>query len=152
MSNAAEHPAGAGGEPFGPSSPVLLAVDGNSLGHRGYHSSKQDEPDGRPLATGAVLSMLASAWVHGPYDGVVIGFDSPTNRRKQDHPEYKSTRPPTPPELTAALELLREHLRSCGFLVAEHRGAEADDVMAATVGRFKPEMGRHIAGLPVRLA
>lgn len=113
--------------------PALLAVDGNSLGHRGYHSSRHDEPDGRPLATGAVLSMLASAWVHGPYDGIVIGFDSPTNRRKLEYPEYKSSRPPTPPELTASLIALRSHLASCGFLVVEHHGAEADDVMASTV-------------------
>jgi len=113
--------------------PALLAVDGNSLGHRGYHSSRHDAPDDRPLATGAVLSMLASAWIHGPYDGIVVGFDSPTNRRKLDHPEYKSTRPPTPPELTESLVALRGHLAACGFLVVEHHGAEADDVMASTV-------------------
>lgn len=125
-------------EPPGPvgvdaATPTLLAVDGNSLGHRGYHSSSHDEQDGRPLATGAVLSMLASAWIHGPYDGIVVGFDSPTNRRKLDHPEYKSARPPAPPALTEALDALRGHLASCGFLVVEHVGAEADDVMAATV-------------------
>lgn len=113
--------------------PRLLAVDGNSLGHRGFHSSRSDESDGRPLTTGAVVSMLASAWVHGPYDGVVVGFDSPTNRRKQDYPEYKSARPATPPELTEALSLLRRHLEACGFLVVEHLGAEADDVLAAAV-------------------
>jgi 5'-3' exonuclease len=113
--------------------PAVLAVDGNSLGHRGYHSSRHDEQDGRPLATGAVLSMLASAWIHGPYDGIVIGFDSPTNRRKFEYPEYKSTRPPTPPELTESLVALRGHLTDCGFLVVEHHGAEADDVMASTV-------------------
>jgi 5'-3' exonuclease len=119
--------------PGEPAVPALLAVDGNSLGHRGYHSSRHDEQDGRPLATGAVVSMLASAWIHGPYDGIVVGFDSPTNRRKLAYPEYKSTRPPTPPELTRALGALRDHLASCGFLIVEHLGAEADDVMAAAV-------------------
>jgi 5'-3' exonuclease len=122
--------------------PRLLAVDGNSLGHRGFHSSKEEAANGpagdgvrdeRPLVTGAVVSMLASAWVHGPYDGIVVGFDHAVNRRKVDHPEYKANRPPTPPELTSSLEVLRDHLRACGFLVVEHHGAEADDVIAATV-------------------
>lgn len=143
MTTPIEHPPLATGPGSGPSlaiptgepgrAPALLAVDGNSLGHRGYHSSRNDEPDGRPLATGAVVSMLASAWVHGPYDGIVVGFDSPTNRRKLEYPEYKSTRPPTPPELTESLVALREHLAACGFLVVEQHGAEADDVMASTV-------------------
>jgi 5'-3' exonuclease len=122
-----------GPPPDATAAPVLLAVDGNSLGHRGYHSSRHDEADGRPLATGAVLSMLASAWIHGPYDGIVVGFDSPTNRRKLEYPEYKAARPPAPPELTEALVVLRGHLAECGFLVVEHHGAEADDVMASTV-------------------
>ncbi len=112
---------------------AVLAVDGNSLGHRAYHSV-QDAPSGddRPLVTGALISMLASAWIHGPYDAVLIGFDHPVNRRKEFAPEYKANRPPTPPPLTAALQVLREHLRTCGFHVVEHEGAEADDVLAAT--------------------
>ena len=113
--------------------PRLLAVDGNSLGHRAWHSTRNDaDGDPRPLTTGSVVSMLASAWRYGPYDGVVVGFDHPTNRRKADHPEYKANRPPSPPELTAALSELRGHLDGCGFHVAELDGAEADDLLAAT--------------------
>ncbi|MEX2551059.1 MAG: 5'-3' exonuclease H3TH domain-containing protein [Nitriliruptoraceae bacterium] len=112
---------------------AVLAVDGNSLGHRAYHSVQDAEPgDDRPLVTGALISMLASAWVHGPYDAVLVGFDHPVNRRKELAPEYKANRPPTPPALTAALHALRGHLHSCGFHVLEHEGAEADDVLAAT--------------------
>ncbi len=113
----------------------LLAVDGNSLGHRAWHSSRDaiDEGDPRPLTTGAVVSMLATAWRYGPYDGVVVGFDHPVNRRKQDYPEYKSTRPPTPEPLRDALRRLRTDLDACGFAVMEHEGAEADDVLAAVV-------------------
>ena len=113
----------------------LLAVDGNSLGHRAWHSSRDAIGDGdpRPLTTGAVVSMLATAWRHGPYDGVVVGFDHPTNRRKQEYPEYKATRPPTPEPLRDALQRLRTDLAACGFAVMEHEGAEADDVLAAVV-------------------
>ena len=112
----------------------LLAVDGNSLGHRAFHSSaKEAAGDPRPLTTGAVISMLATAFRYGPYDGLVVGFDHPVNQRKQDFPEYKANRPPTPEALTEALQLLRRHLTDCGVLTVEHEGAEADDVMAATV-------------------
>jgi 5'-3' exonuclease len=114
----------------------LLAVDGNSLGHRGFHSGRAEAERGEAppgYVTGAVVSMLASAWHHGPYDGVVVAFDHPTNRRKGDHPEYKAHRPDSHPELAGALQQLRDHLRRAGFVVAEHEGAEADDLLAAAV-------------------
>lgn len=114
----------------------LLAVDGNSLGHRGFHSGRAEAERGdAPAAyvTGAVVSMLASAWHHGPYDGVVVAFDHPVNRRKVDHPEYKAHRPDSHPDLAGALRELRDHLRGAGFVVAEHEGAEADDLLAAAV-------------------
>jgi 5'-3' exonuclease len=114
----------------------LLAVDGNSLGHRGFHSGRAEAERGEaPSAyvTGAVVSMLASAWQHGPYDGVVVAFDHPVNRRKLDHPEYKAHRPDSHPELPGALQELRDHLRRAGFVVAEQEGAEADDLLAAAV-------------------
>ena len=117
----------------GLSRPRVLGVDGNSLGHRGFHSAR-DEPgsDTRPFVTGAVVSMLASAWVHGPYDAVVVAFDHPTNHRKLDYPEYKANRPPAHPELTGHLGDLRRHLGDCGFMVVEVEGCEADDLLAAT--------------------
>lgn len=118
------------------SAPVrLLAVDGNSLAHRAFHSVKLDpgHRDPRPLTTGAVVSMLATAWTYGPYDGVVVGFDHPVNRRKIAYPEYKANRPPTPVELTEAIELLREHLTACGVEVVLDEGAEGDDLVAAVV-------------------
>jgi 5'-3' exonuclease len=113
----------------------VLAVDGNSLGHRGFHSARDDDDPAAPIpfVTGAVVSMLASAWVHGPYDAVVVGFDHEVNRRKLDHPEYKAQRPPSHPDLDGHLATLRTHLAACGFAVLEEEGAEADDLLAATV-------------------
>lgn len=113
--------------------PVLLAVDGNSLGHRAFHSTR-DDPEGGPHAvTGAVVSMLATTWSHGPYDGVLVGFDHPVNQRKLDHPEYKANRIETDPDLRASLVRLRRDLASCGFTVVEEEGVEADDLLAAAV-------------------
>jgi DNA polymerase I len=114
----------------------VLAVDGNSLGHRGFHGVRdQAEREGwtAPFVSGAVVSMLASAWVEGPYDAVVVGFDHPDNRRKTVHPEYKANRAATHPDLPRHLQDLRRHLADCGLHVVEVEGAEADDLLAATV-------------------
>lgn len=111
--------------------PTVLAVDGNSLGHRAFHAKQHDAPTG-PFVTGTVVGMLATAWVYGPYDAVVVGFDHTDNRRKREHPEYKAHRPPTHPALPGHLADLRAHLRACGFTVVEEDGAEADDLLAAT--------------------
>jgi len=122
--------------PAASSPPRVLAVDGNSLGHRGFHSAREEaEREGwtTPFVTGAVVGMLASAWVEGPYDAVVVGFDHPVNQRKLDFPEYKAHRPPTHPDLPGHLQALRGHLRDCGLTVVEVEGAEADDLLAATV-------------------
>jgi DNA polymerase I len=119
-----------------PDVPRVLAVDGNSLGHRGFHGVRDEaEREGWtvPFVSGAVVSMLASAWVEGPYDAVVVGFDHPENRRKASFPEYKANRAATPPDLQGHLERLRGHLRACGLHVVESEGAEADDLLAATV-------------------
>jgi DNA polymerase I len=116
--------------------PHLLAVDGNSLGHRGFHGVRAEAEDQgwtAPFVTGAVVSMLASAWVEGPYDAVVVGFDHPDNRRKASHPEYKANRAASHPDLPGHLQDLRAHLADCGLHVVEVDGAEADDLLAATV-------------------
>ncbi len=112
--------------------PAILAVDGNSLGHRAFHSTRGDPDVGPRAMTGAVVSMLATAWIHGPYDAVVVGFDHPVNDRKREHPEYKANRDATHPLLRDGLGLLRTDLAACGFLVVEERGAEADDLIAST--------------------
>jgi 5'-3' exonuclease len=110
--------------------PNLLAVDGNSLAHRAFHALRHDEPDG-PFVTRGVVRMLASAWIEGPFDAVVVAFDSPDNRRKALYPEYKAHRPDKDPELYRQLDTLREHLAACGFAVVEEPGSEADDLLAA---------------------
>jgi DNA polymerase I len=115
------------------STPTILAVDGNSLGHRAFHSTRNDPEVGPRAMTGAVVSMLATAWIHGPYDAVVVGFDHPVNDRKRDYPEYKANRDATDPLLREQLGLLRTDLAACGFLVVEEHGAEADDLIASTV-------------------
>jgi 5'-3' exonuclease len=110
--------------------PRMLAVDGNSLGHRAFHARRDEGLEG-PHVTGTVVRMLASAWIEGPYDAVVVAFDSPDNRRKDLYPGYKANRPPTPPQLSEQLRGLRTHLAEAGLSVATAEGAEADDLLAS---------------------
>ncbi len=109
---------------------TLLAIDGNSLGHRAFHARAQDAPTG-PHVTGTFVRMLATVWSQGPYDAVLVGFDAPDNRRKEEYPEYKAGRAPSPPGLHDQLDALRAHLSDCGVAVVSRPGAEADDVLAA---------------------
>ena len=110
---------------------TVLAVDGNSLGHRAFHAKIADAPAG-PFVTSTVLQMLGNVWGYGPYDAVVIGFDHPVNHRKLEHPIYKAHRPPSHPDLVGHLQQLRTHLAACGFTVVEQEGVEADDLLAST--------------------
>lgn len=110
----------------------LLAVDGSSLVHRAWHSTRQDadaERDG--VVTAAVVSMLATTWSYGPYRSLLVAFDHPVNHRRRDFPEYKAQRAATPDGLRAALDATAAHLAAAGVAVRREEGAEADDLLAA---------------------
>lgn len=109
--------------------PHLLAVDGNSLAHRAFHALRHDEPEGH-FVTRGVVRMLASAWIEGPFDAVLVAFDGPGNRRKQLFAEYKANRPEKDPELRRQLDLLCTDLRAAAIPVVQLDGVEADDVLA----------------------
>ena len=110
----------------------VLALDGNALGHRAYHSTRGEDDADRPgIVTAVVASMLATVWTHGPYHAVAAAFDGSVNRRRELDPAYKANRPPSPPDLTAHLRLLREHLVTAGLPVLVVDDAEADDVLVA---------------------
>lgn len=117
-----------------PSAPHILAVDGHSLGHRAFHALA-DEPRAPSWLAAGMVRMLAGVWQTGPYDAVVVAFDSSTNRRKQLDPVYKAQREEPPAELVDQLSDARQRLAECGFLVAEEDGAEGDDLLAATADR-----------------
>ena len=61
--------------------PVILAIDGNSLVHRSYHSQARTGlhgADGRPTwAVRGLLMQLVAAVDRIRPDAVVVGFDDP---------------------------------------------------------------------------
>jgi 5'-3' exonuclease len=111
--------------------PVLLAVDGNGLAHRGFHAvGGAEAPSG--AAVERVLAMLARIAGTTRATACVVGFDDPARSLRRDrHPGYKAARPPKDGALVALLEELPALLRRLGLCVAVPPGLEADDVLGS---------------------
>ncbi len=113
-----------------PLGPTVLAVDGNSLLHRGYHAYAT-RGEGDPVGAGiyGFLALLAAVVDIVAPSSTVIGFDCRQESvRKARWPEYKGTRPDKPEVLDALLDEVPRVLEGLGAYVVTHRGYEADDV------------------------
>ena len=132
-------------EPAAQPRPVLLAIDGNSLVHRAFHSQAATGlrgRDGRPLwAIRGLLTQLVAAVDRVGPAAVVIGFDDPdTSLRKQRWPHYKAGRVDKLDALVRQLAEAVDVLRTLGLAVIVPPGLEADDVLASAA-RFAREAG-----------
>lgn len=115
---------------------TLLALDGNSVLHRSFHSGARTgyrTDDGRPgWAIRGLLDQLVAAVDRSCADVVVVGFDDPEESvRRQRWPDYKAQRAPKPDTLVTQLADAVEVLRETGVPVIVPAGLEADDVLAA---------------------
>ena len=123
---------------------LVLAVDGNSLLHRAFHSQARTGfrgQDGRPLwaVRGLLMQLVAAAERVGP-DAIVIGFDDPeVSVRRQRWPEYKAQRGEKLPALVEQLGRAAEVLRELGVAVVVPEGLEADDVLASVAARAREQ-------------
>jgi 5'-3' exonuclease len=118
-------------------SPLLLAVDGNSLLHRAHHAMEQSalrDSAGRPIwALKGLISFIATAAARLTPDALVIGFDSPGDSvRKVDFPDYKAHRTEKHPDLRRQLDDAPDLLAAAGIAVVVPKGYEADDVLATS--------------------
>jgi len=116
--------------------PLLMAVDGNSLLHRAHHAhehSDQRDAAGRPVwALRGLVSSIGGAAARLTPDAVVVGLDcSGESVRKGEYPSYKAGRREKSPDLLDQLACTADLLRAAGFSVVQHDGHEADDVMAS---------------------
>jgi DNA polymerase-1 len=126
-------------------SPVLLAVDGNSLVHRSFHSQAGTglrSADGRPLwAIRGLLTQLVAAAERLCPTAIVVGFDDPVaSTRRTRWPQYKAGRTEKLPSLVSQLDGAAEVLRGMGIAVVVPDGLEADDVLASAAS-FAPTVG-----------
>ena len=124
---------------------MLLAVDGNSLVHRSFHSQAGTglrSADGRPLwAIRGLLTQLVAAAERICPTAIVVGFDDPlASHRRTRWPQYKASRAEKLHTLISQLDGAAEVLRSMGIVVVVPDGLEADDVLASAA-RFAPQAG-----------
>jgi 5'-3' exonuclease len=122
--------------------PVILAIDGNSLVHRSYHSQARTgmhREDGRPAwAVRGLLMQLVAAVERVRPTCVVVGFDDPdASLRRDTWPTYKATRVDKLETLVDQLVCAVEVLRELGLAVVVPPALEADDVLASTAAHAK---------------
>lgn len=120
--------------------PLLLAIDGNSLLHRAYHAHEQSgqrTPDGQPCwAVNGVWSQLLAAVNRVDPAAILVAFDDPAvNQRRQVHPAYKAHRATKHDDLIAQLSSAPQQIARTGLCVVTSPGAEADDVLASAASR-----------------
>jgi DNA polymerase-1 len=111
--------------------PLLMAIDGNSLVHRSYHSQAHT---GVPTwAVRGLLTQLVAAVERVRPTAVVVGFDDPDrSERRERWPQYKAHRTEKLETLVEQLSLAADTLRELGVTVIVPPGLEADDVLAST--------------------
>jgi len=116
--------------------PLLLAVDGNSLLHRAHHAwaaSGDRDAEGRPIwgVIGLTVAIAAAASRCAP-DAMVVGFDCGRRSiRRELFAGYKAHRPEKSPDLQAQLEAAPGLLAAAGVPIVQESGYEADDVLAS---------------------
>jgi len=123
--------------------PLLMAVDGNSLLHRAHHahaSSGQRDLAGRPTwGLRGMVAQIGSAAARLTPDAVLVAFDHGDPLRREDYPEYKAGRAEKTPELAEQIECAPAVLEAAGFAVVRHEGWEADDCLASAAARARDE-------------
>jgi DNA polymerase-1 len=122
--------------------PVVLAIDGNSLVHRAYHAQARTgtvTADGRPAwAVRGLLMQLVAAVDRIRPAAVVVGFDDPDESlRRRRWPSYKAHRTDKLDTLVDQLRCAVEVLRELGVAVIVPPMLEADDVLASTAAHAR---------------
>lgn len=111
--------------------PTVLAVDGNSLVHRGYHAYAGRRDDGDLVGAGlyGFLALLSAVTDIVRPAAIIIGLDCRIRSvRKEVFPAYKGQRPDKPEALDALLDEIPLALEALGSAATVVEGFEADDV------------------------
>ncbi len=116
----------------------LALIDGNSLLYRAFFAlppltNAQGE---QTNAVYGFTNMLFKIIDEEQPDMMAVAFDLPgPTFRHERFPDYKATRPKTPDELAAQIDMAREVLDTMGIPAYDHPGYEADDVIGTLAAR-----------------
>lgn len=125
--------------------PLLLAVDGNSLVHRAFHAWSGGSVEQPAWAVRGLLTQLVAAVDRVRPTAVVIGFDdADSSWRREQWPQYKSTRSEKLPALVEQLDLAVAAMRALGIAVVVPAGLEADDVLASAAAYARDAGGTSV--------
>jgi len=126
----------------------IFLVDGMSLIFRAFFGWKNREPmlnsAGRDVSilhtfASHLLTLLELRPTH-----LTVCFDAKgKNFRHEMFSDYKANRPPTPPELIAAIPEVIELVQRMGIPLFQMSGVEADDIIG-TIARRSVERGLHV--------
>jgi DNA polymerase-1 len=120
--------------------PLLLAIDGDSLAHRAYHALPKAIRSAAGRPAGALVgfaNFLLTLWDAEQPGAVLTGFDSldaPTYRNEA-LPGYQAGRV-FDAAIVEQLAALPDLVASFGFAVAKAPGYEADDFLAAAAASW----------------
>jgi DNA polymerase-1 len=111
--------------------PVIL-IDASSYFFRAFHAlppltNSKGNPTGAVFGVANMIKKIIKEY-NPTHLAVVFDAKGPTFR-DQWYPEYKATRPPMPPELSAQFDPLIQLLSAMGFPLLIVEGVEADDVI-----------------------
>ena len=118
----------------------FVLIDGHSLAYRAFYALPAEMSTSSGQTTNAVygfLSMLLKILEDFHPYGMAVAFDreEPTFRTEK-FADYKSHRPPMPPELQEQIELIKALLERMGVVQLEMEGYEADDVLATVAKKL----------------
>ena len=120
--------------------PHLWILDGYGFVYRAFHALPPlKRKDGMPVGAvyGFTNMLLRILEEQQPTHILVVFDEGGKNHRHTLYPEYKAHRPPAPDDLVLQFPLVREVTAALQLPSLETKGAEADDIIATLVAKYK---------------
>jgi DNA polymerase I len=124
-----------------PNKKTFLAVDGNALLHRAWHSIPPlTSPDGRMVnATYGFTNVIEKLRTKFSPDYLAVAWDLPGKTfRHEAFPEYKGHREKKEQELYDQIDFIKEILVGYDIPSLSLKGYEGDDVLGTLAGKYGP--------------
>ncbi len=121
---------------------TFLAIDGNALLHRAWHSIPPlSAPDGRIVnAAYGFTNVIEKIRAEFKPDYLAVAWDLPGKTfRHKEFAAYKAHRKKKEPELYMQIDYIKEILTGYGIPSLSKEGFEGDDVLGTIAGIYGPE-------------